>query len=86
MPSGKKKTVPCQRCQGTGSYYVKLGKPGQDPREKGGYANIEWNKPTGPHPCNVCNETGQRPYKPPIVGSYTIEDEPATQFKGQWTQ
>jgi DnaJ-class molecular chaperone len=86
VTSNKGSTVTCDRCNGNGEYWTRLGKPGQDPREVGGYANIEWEEPTGPHHCSACKGTGQRKQKPTITGSFRIEDKPEHQFLGEMTQ
>lgn len=62
---------PCGRCNGTGSYTVRLGKPGQDVR-KVGARNLEWLPTFGPYRCAVCDGTGLRVSKPVIRGRFRI--------------
>ena len=74
-------TEPCGRCNGQGEYTTRLGAPGQDPREIGGYINVKWGEPST-HPCGACDGSGERRKKPTIKGRWIITENSHTPNRG----
>jgi hypothetical protein len=80
VTSNKGSTVTCDRCNGNGQIRLRLGNPGQDPREIR-YRDILWG-PVTIVLCAVCNGTGNRRKKPTIKGRWLVTENGATPNRG----